>query len=78
MKPVMLTELETHLVAVHNVSAERISILQDRWPDKRAEVAKNSHALMHMAGFNEDTTPHTHPEFEVAERYTAEREEDDT
>lgn len=64
MKPVSLSDLETHLVSMHKVDPKLVILLEENHADKRQEVAATSHALMHMSGLSEETTPHTHPEFE--------------
>lgn len=69
MKPLVLTELETHLVTEHKVTVELVGALAERLPSKRDEVAANSHALMHMSGLTENAVPHTHPEFEMPEGF---------
>lgn len=64
MKPIVLSELEGHLIAQHGVKPELVSQLEERHPDKREQVAHSSHALMHMMGLPESAIPHTHPEFD--------------
>lgn len=65
MKPVVLSDLEGHLISQHGVDPQLVSRLEEDHPDKRQEVAATSHALMHMSGLDEDDPKaHTHPEFE--------------
>lgn len=64
MKPVVLSDLEAHLIAMHNVDPVLISLLEEKHPEKRPLVASTSHMLMHVGGLTEETTPHTHPDFE--------------
>jgi hypothetical protein len=65
LKPVILSDLEVHLVVHHRVKPELVGELEERHPDKREQVAHSSHALMHMTGLTESHTPHTHPEFDI-------------